>query len=90
MVHKRSLRALQRKAARKAARLNGFKDRILCENVATPQTVPKIYDHVLAETLKKTGGKAGFVLAEIMTLHLPGDVLEDSLGRGTLQKPNGM
>lgn len=86
MVHKRSLRALQRKAARKAARLNGFKDRILCENVATKHTVPKIYDHVLAETLKETHGKIGFVIPEIVALHLPGDVLEDSLGRGTLQR----
>jgi len=87
MVHKRSLAAMQRRAANRAARQHGFKDRLLNEKDVTKETVPKIWEHVHAETLKKTGGKTGFVLPEILQLHQPGDVLEDPLGRGTLQQP---
>jgi hypothetical protein len=76
MVHKQSVEAEQRRFVRKALQRNAFQDRIVCEtaNLLTRREVSDL----LAATFE-------FVLPSATDVER-GEVLADSLGRGTLQK----
>jgi hypothetical protein len=76
MVHKSSVEAEQRRFARKALQRNAYQDRIVCE------TVNLLTNDELSDLLR---ANFEFVLPSVKDVDR-GEVLADSLGRGTLQK----
>jgi hypothetical protein len=76
MVHKQSVEAEQRRFARKALQHNAFEDRIACE------TVNLLTSEQLNDLLR---ANFDFVLSSTADVDR-GEILADSLGRGTLQK----